>query len=567
MKKKFISKALAAVTAAVMLGGGIALPADKPLFGGNLTADAIGGCCSFDDETGILTLHGNVVKEEVKKYSENSEVKKVVCEKGTVFPEDCTELFYGFESVKIDLSNADTSKVTRMCDVFMHCSNLKALDLSGFDTKNVTNFACMFEYCTSLTSLDLSSFDTSKAERMQYMFGFCENLRSLNISSFDTSNAEELAHMFKGCSSLRSLDLSSFTNEKVHFWYEMFEDCKELRRIYVSDKWTIGDTEYNAHDGDRSDDYDDHEMFNGCKKLVGGNGTVYDKDHIDAERAHIDTDGDPGYLTSIKDKPDNTWLISLIQSLRANISLSGDITLNIIVNKDNKASKAKLSGPNGDVIINDLSKRNENGDVVMSYTLNATQLNDNITVTLYDDSAAQEDDDIVYQTNYSIKKYIESVSDYISDDKALALTKALDNYGKAAENYFKGAKNTIEGIGNVSAEDVKDYALPADKKFTLSLVLNSATAMRIYTDSDNVVYKGKKLTSKTSKYGKYYEIGNILAQKLSDKYTVVIDGTEYSVSPMSYVYKVLSNENASPALVDMAKAVYVYAKAAKEYIG
>ena len=91
--------------------------------------------------------------------------------------------------------------------------------------------------------------------------------------------------------------------------------------------------------------------------------------------------------------------------------------------------------------------------------------------------------------------------------------------------------------------------------------------MRIYTDSDNVVYKGEKLTSKTSKYGKYYEIENILAQKLSDKYTVVIDGTEYSVSPMSYVYKVLTNENASPALVDMAKAVYVYAKAAREYIG
>ncbi len=560
MKEKFISKALAAVTAAVMLGGGIALPADKPLFSGNLTADAIGGCCSFDKESGTLTLHGNVVKEEVKKYSENSEVKKVICEKGTVFPEDCFGLFGCFEAEEFDLSNADTSKVTDMGDMFTYCDKLKTIDLSGFDTRNVTSFSCTFSGCKALTSLDLSSFDTSKAITMFQMFEYCEELRSLNISSFDTSNVEEMIRMFDGCLSLKSLDLSSFTNEKVHYWYNMFKNCPELRRIYVSDKWTIGDIHYK-------NGYNSDGMFLGCEKLVGGNGTEYDEKFIDAGRAHIDTYGDPGYLTSIKDKPDNTWLISLIQSLRANISLSGDITLNIIVKKDNKASKAKLSGPNGDIIINDLSRRNENGDFVLSYPVNATQLNDNITVTLYDDSAAQEDDDIVYQTNYSIKKYIESVSDYISDDKALALTKALDNYGKAAENYFKGAKNTIEGIGNVSAEDVKDHALPADKDLTLSLVLNSATAMRIYTDSDNVVYKGEKLTSKTSKYGKYYEIENILAQKLSDKYTVVIDGTEYSVSPMSYVYKVLTNENASPALVDMAKAVYVYAKAAREYIG
>lgn len=552
MKKKFISKALAAVTAAVMLGGGIALPADKPLFGGNLTADAIGGCCSFDKESGTLTLHGNVVKEEVKKYSENSEVKKVVCEKGTVFPEDCTGLFYDFESEEIDLSNADTSKAEKMGEMFVNCFELRAIDLSGFDTKNVESFNAMFTNCKKLTKLDLSSFNTSNATNMFCMFSYCENLRSLNVSSFDTSNVQEMIRMFKGCSSLRSLDLSSFTNEKVHYWYNMFENCPELRRIYVSDKWTIGDIHYK-------NGYNSDGMFLGCEKLVGGKGTVYDKDHIDAGRAHIDTYGDPGYLTSIEE---------LIGSLKAQISLGGSIKLDIFLNAKERISKAKLSGPNGDVIITDLSKRNENGDVVLSYSVNAIQLNDKINLTLYDDSADQEDDaGIVYQTSYSINKYIETAPDYISDEKALALIKALGNYGKAAENYFKGAKNTIEGIGNVSAEDVKDHALPADKDLTLSLVLNSATAMRIYTDSDNVVYKGEKLTSKTSKYGKYYEIGNILAQKLSDKYTVVIDGTEYSVSPMSYVYKVLTNENASPALVDMAKAVYVYAKAAREYIG
>ena len=36
---------------------------------------------------------------------------------------------------------------------------------------------------------------------------------------------------------------------------------------------------------------------------------------------------------------------------------------------------------------------------------------------------------------------------------------------------------------------------------------------------------------------------------------------------MSYVYRVLNNENSSDTLKDMAKATYVYAKAAEAYVG
>jgi hypothetical protein len=43
-------------------------------------------------------------------------------------------------------------------------------------------------------------------------------------------------------------------------------------------------------------------MFNGCVKLVGGQGTVYDKTHVDAARAHIDEGpNNPGYLTGKTD--------------------------------------------------------------------------------------------------------------------------------------------------------------------------------------------------------------------------------------------------------------------------
>lgn len=38
-------------------------------------------------------------------------------------------------------------------------------------------------------------------------------------------------------------------------------------------------------------------VFDGCSKLVGGNGMVYDKNYIDKTYARIDTAENPGYLT------------------------------------------------------------------------------------------------------------------------------------------------------------------------------------------------------------------------------------------------------------------------------
>jgi hypothetical protein len=37
-------------------------------------------------------------------------------------------------------------------------------------------------------------------------------------------------------------------------------------------------------------------MFAGCCNLVGGNGTVYNDEHVDYEYARIDKVGRPGYF-------------------------------------------------------------------------------------------------------------------------------------------------------------------------------------------------------------------------------------------------------------------------------
>lgn len=82
-----------------------------------------------------------------------------------------------------------------------------------------------------------------------------------------------------------------------------------------------------------------------------------------------------------------------------------------------------------------------------------------------------------------------------------------------------------------------------------------------------MIIDGNKADAIIKNGKKYYEISNIYAQNLCVKHKIIIDGTEYEFSPMSYVYRVLNNENSSDTLKDMAKATYVYAKAAEAYVG
>jgi len=65
----------------------------------------------------------------------------------------------------------------------------------------------------------------------------------------------------------------------------MFRGCSKLKTIYVSDSWTLPE-------GATSDN-----MFTGCSKLVGGNGTTYLSTNVDATYACIDTESKSGYFT------------------------------------------------------------------------------------------------------------------------------------------------------------------------------------------------------------------------------------------------------------------------------
>ena len=175
----------------------------------------------------------------------------------------------GWES---DGTNANVSKVvfdpsfadarpTTTYDWFYYMKNLQSIQgLRYLNTSQVTDMSWMFSNCASLTAIDVAGFNTAKVTNMRGMFNACWNLRGLDLSSFNTSKVTNMQSMFFSCGSLQT--------------------------IYVLDGWTTAAVTQSS------------SMFEYCSDLVGGNGTTYDANHIDAAYAHIDGyNYGPGYFT------------------------------------------------------------------------------------------------------------------------------------------------------------------------------------------------------------------------------------------------------------------------------
>ncbi len=200
---------------------------------------------------------------------------------------DMSSMFYGCSGLaSLDVSVFNTEKVTDMSSMFYGCSGLTSLDLNNFYTNNVTNMYRMFSGCTCLTSLDLSGFKTDNVTYMDYIFDGCTGLTSLDVSGFKTDNVTYMDYMFYCCSGLTSLDLSGFKTDNVTYMRNMFNGCSGLTTIYVGDGWSTTKVTLS------------YSMFIGCTNLVGGQGTTYNANHIDATYAHIDGGtANPGYFT------------------------------------------------------------------------------------------------------------------------------------------------------------------------------------------------------------------------------------------------------------------------------
>lgn len=203
-------------------------------------------------------------------------------------PTSTFKWFYNMKnlySIK-DLIFLNTSHATNMAGMFRNCEKLTSLDLSGLYTDNVIEMTYMFAGCKQLKSLDLRYLVNPVLADMTGMFDGCSQLTDLNLEGFTTSKVTVMDGVFNGCASLNSLDLSSFNTISVTEMQGMFNGCVNLVTINVSDKWTTDAVIYSLN------------MFDECFSLVGGMGTTYDANHVDAAYAHIDGGmSSPGYFT------------------------------------------------------------------------------------------------------------------------------------------------------------------------------------------------------------------------------------------------------------------------------
>ena len=137
------------------------------------------------------------------------------------------------------------------------------------------------------------SFADFRPTSTYHWFYEMHNLESVNgMDYLNTSEVTRMDAMFNRCYKLKSLDLSSFNTENVTDLSEMFKGCSALQTIYVGDGWALSEMALAIS----------RNVFNDCTNLVGGVGTTYDANHVNADYAHIDGGPDnPGYFT---EKPD-----------------------------------------------------------------------------------------------------------------------------------------------------------------------------------------------------------------------------------------------------------------------
>lgn len=212
----------------------------------------------------------------------------------------------------IDLTDVDTSAVTDFDFMFGGMWYLESIDLSSFDTANGVEFWGMFSGDTSLTEIDVSMFDMSNATSINGMFEWCRSLVEIDLSAWNTDSLTYCGYMFQGCNSLQYVNASGWNTSQVFSMEYMFMDCPNLEVVRLCDwdtsncRWVDYmfendaslETIYTSDDWDTSLAITCSYMFYGCTSLVGEEGTTYNANYVDCERAKIDGGvGNEGYFT------------------------------------------------------------------------------------------------------------------------------------------------------------------------------------------------------------------------------------------------------------------------------
>ena len=146
-------------------------------------------------------------------------------------------IFNGCGQLKkiIGMDTWDTSGVTSFGSMFYVCVQLEEIDLSNFDTSNCTDMSWMFR-CHNGGNLKtikgLENFNTSKVTKMNNMFEGQKYLTTLNVGEWDVSKVIDMQQMFGGCEKLVSVDfLTNWNINNVKSISGMFNGCKKITEV------------------------------------------------------------------------------------------------------------------------------------------------------------------------------------------------------------------------------------------------------------------------------------------------------------------------------------------------
>lgn len=235
-------------------------------------------------------------------------------------------------------------------------------------------------------------------------------------------------------------------------------------------------------------------------------------------------------------------------------------------------------------LLKDLTAESD-GSYTLTHWINAKEMTDKLTFVPY----GSDDKPIKMITKLEMNlldSYESSVADYLNQltgEKEQPLAKAILNYGtysqiKFGYNTDKAVYTNDSALASVSKEELSSYkavksgTLPEGIEISgMSLVLKSNTVARIvfYTeDTTQFVFSidGKSASPVKLDADNCYclEVQNILANNLAENHTIKINDCTYTISALSYAASALENSDDS-ALVNAAKALYLYYKAASEY--
>ena len=284
------------------------------------------------------------------------------------------------------------------------------------------------------------------------------------------------------------------------------------------------------------------------------------------------------------------------------VTLGGDIGVNFFINSktadfaSDENAYVKFTWDNGtytkEVKLKDLPRDN-NGNYKATVDVVAAQMAHKIHAEVY------VGDDKIGEEYYSVQDYAEEVYNHPDayDKKGKPrelqeLAKALLNYGAQAQIVFDeylvekpAPANTVKTVGqtdfsgitaeqikaavNGETSDLKEVAEQLDAEFyTSSLIYLSRNTLRLYfTPASKTVgaLDGKGFSGNLSEYYYFKDVENIPAAELDDQQTFTVGGTTFTFSALDYAAAVVNSDNMKPEQQNLAKALYLYNKAANDY--